>query len=927
MKHQYRALLLLLPLLLLTLVSCHDEPAKEMISLVENNATPYTIIVGEHASAEERAAAVALRNGIKAATGVNPNMKDDWLDKKKDEQPGEYEILVGNTNRPETAEAMAKLDPYGGFYGQIGSKIVICSYSTAHIGDIMTAFLTEGLGLDPASDSVEPLSLLQMEKGLQVVTATKEAAGLLPLGEILTEENGSYSLKNKGFTLRFAKGDKGYGIALLDSDSGKVIYRADTPAGILTYQSATAATGELAFGYETVTVETYTVTCTATVRSEGGSTWRVTDIYAVIREAESFRFDRKVAVTAVGSDVSAFSSKFSITDENGTAARDGYEYFIPSIIYKDTSYMAREGYMTLLQNLNKGNRFYVKDTCIGLPLAMARNVKSGYALTLQHLHPDVSGDANASYRALTVSKTEQYGSIGYHFTDNSLSLDYLYPAHIGPDNYAGVNGWITVYHPAQTSTTQTYSLALHPAKQDAFQSAMVDAYKRAYRLESPAITDAYDMDTVFDQNIEILDGMFIEFGTGATKAPGLPAAASVVDFDLFYRPWFYAMGYVHRGPSYGYYLYQAGLESGNASLAARGRQLLDFWTSDAFMKYPVPPTDWKPQDNATGGNISVDRSTLRSLSDGMDAIAQAYLLAKANGQEVKQWYDSLTKFGEFLLKNQNADGSYYRRYSIRGTALKDEESTSKLNTIFIVRYLCCMYEITGDSRYYDAAVKAADFSYETIYRDIAKFVGGTDDGNNHVDRESACYSVYGFGAAYDLTGDKRYAEALEYALVSAMSWVYCYDYEVPVAGNAAQDKINPLKQGGVIGLSTIGLYGTNIDTFLSCQYAEMFKQYLRTDDDTYLLFAEMLQNNTKLTTDYDGKLGYLYKGFACEASNCHNFRYYTAEEGVWLPWISVAMVEPISEMKIKTGYAAVEDALASLTRDQLLQSMALKPID
>ena len=68
----------------------------------------------------------------------------------------------------------------------------------------------------------------------------------------------------------------------------------------------------------------------------------------------------------------------------------------------------------------------------------------------------------------------------------------------------------------------------------------------------------------------------------------------------------------------------------------------------------------------------------------------------------------------------------------------------------------------------------------------------------------------------------RYAEALEYALVSVMSWVYCYDYEVPVAGNAAQDKINPLKQGGVIGLSTIGLYGTNIDTFLSCQYAEMF---------------------------------------------------------------------------------------------------------
>ncbi len=916
--------LMILFLLLLALTACDNSQKK--LFLVENGTTEYRIVVGEYASEQERAAAILLYDVLKTATGVNIEIKDDWLSEKQGEQPYEYEILVGSTNRAESAEALASLYPYGGFYGQIGTKIVICAYDSTQIEEIMDTFIKEALALDPEYDYTDKLTFVGMTENLQITMSVSEAESFVPLDGILTEENGNYFLKNNGFTLCFIKNSRSYGVTVLDSNSGKVIYRADTPAGILTYRSSTSEKKELGAGYDTVRLEKYTVTCIAVVRSEGGAEWRVTDSYSALRESESFHFDRKVEMLSKGSDVSGFSSKFSITDENGSSDRDGYEYFIPAVIYKDTTYMKREGYTTLLEDLTKGDLFYVKDTCIGLPLAMARNVKNGYVLTLQHLNPELSGGSNASYQALTISESEKYGSIGYHFTESGLALDYVYPAHIGPDNYAGVSGWITVYHPAGKSAVQTYTLVLHLSKEESFQSAMVDAYKRAYRLENPPVTDKYDMNTVFEQNIEIFDGLFIEFGTGTAKAPGLPAAASVVDFDILYRPWFYSMGYVHRGPSYGYYLYQAGLERGDAGLTAKGKQILDFWTSDTIMKYAVPPTEWTPQNNASGGYISRRYSYLRSLSDGMDAIAQAYMLAKANGQEVRQWYDSLIKFGEFLLENQNPDGSYYRIYNINGTVPNNAEATSKLNTIFIVRYLCYMYEITDDARYYDAAVKAADFSYENIYRNVCKFVGGTDDGNNHVDRESACYSVYGFSAVYDLTGDKRYADALEYALISVMSWVYCYDYAVPNAGNAAQNEVNPLRDGGVIGLSIIGLYGTNIDTFLACQYTEMFKQYIRTDDDTYLMFAEMLQNNTKLTTDYSGELDYLYKGFACEASNCHNFRYYTAEEGVWLPWISVAMIEPISEMKSKIGVSSINDALSAFTREQILEKMGLSII-
>ena len=96
------------------------------------NITGYTVIRGEKAGKGDIAVATKLRAALESATGVRIKIADDWT------KPGEstdysqkYEILVGQTNRPESAEASVLLDKPGYIIKIIGNKIVIAASSDA----------------------------------------------------------------------------------------------------------------------------------------------------------------------------------------------------------------------------------------------------------------------------------------------------------------------------------------------------------------------------------------------------------------------------------------------------------------------------------------------------------------------------------------------------------------------------------------------------------------------------------------------------------------------------------------------------------------------------------------------------------------------------------------------------------------------------
>ena len=97
-----------------------------------------------------------------------------------------------------------------------------------------------------------------------------------------------------------------------------------------------------------------------------------------------------------------------------------------------------------------------------------------------------------------------------------------------------------------------------------------------------------------------------------------------------------------------------------------------------------------------------------------------------------------------------------------------------------IRFLVKMFEHTGETKYKEKLQsKLLDFSYNELYLKLGKYVGGTPDNPNTVDKEAAIFALYGFNAIHELTGDLKYLKAAEHAANCAMSWTYCYDFAIP----------------------------------------------------------------------------------------------------------------------------------------------------
>ncbi len=85
----------------------------------------YSIVRPDASTKQETSALVLIREAMEAA-GFSVGVKTDWLNPRKDEQPGEYEILVGATNREESRAVLAELDSiYDYTVRVVGNKVVV----------------------------------------------------------------------------------------------------------------------------------------------------------------------------------------------------------------------------------------------------------------------------------------------------------------------------------------------------------------------------------------------------------------------------------------------------------------------------------------------------------------------------------------------------------------------------------------------------------------------------------------------------------------------------------------------------------------------------------------------------------------------------------------------------------------------------------
>lgn len=751
----------------------------------------------------------------------------------------------------------------------------------------------------------------------------KDNLKAIPRG-CMKESDTEKCIESGNYSLVLRKEDNGFKVVLMNGS--EEVNNQSLPAWITVRGNDTLSTGgyiekEYKQPYHQVLKRDYGFCATADITTEKGSVFVVEDKYTLLQDGV-FAIYRDVKVEKAQTDDAGFASTIAFQSKLRSSETGDYEYFIPSVLYRNTSEVRKDAVAADLDT----DQMYVKETRSGLPLAMLREKKTGNSLTLMHYNPRISVGQNPGGGVFNEVNDElQYGSIGYSINP-SLSVDFHYPCAEGPRTYEpGGKGrntfepvWSKRYHSVKTGNVHSYSIALIPDKKNDYNEAMIYAFGTAYAVEKPKIAEM-DMDEVYRQNIDLFKSEYRVFGKGRVKAAGLPWSLDLPDGTNTEGVSF-QMGFVGQQIAVGYHMYRYGLDHNDSEAKTKGKSMVDFWISDAIMKTYFPTVWWDPADTMTAGQRREYPSFLRCFVDGMEGLLDAYRISAAYGEPQEAWNDALKRVASNLVKKQNADGSFYRAYKTNGDVEtagdRNTHGTSKLNTPIAIRFLVKMYEHTGEEKYKDAAIKAAEFSYNELYLKLGKYVGGTPDNPNTVDKEAAIFALYGFNAIHELTGDIKYLKAAEHAANCAMSWTYCYDFAIPNR-DAADTLKNPFTKGGVIGFSVISTGHSGADNFIAYMFYEMYKLYIKTGNELYLHMAKLLQNNTKLNTDFDGRMNYKYRAFMPEATNVADLAFRSVS--LWLPWASIANIEPIvclEEAFGKKDLSQIDMSLSEL-RDRL----------
>lgn len=174
-------------------------------------------------------------------------------------------------------------------------------------------------------------------------------------------------------------------------------------------------------------------------------------------------------------------------------------------------------------------------------------------------------------------------------------------------------------------------------------------------------------------------------------------------------------------------------------------------------------------------------------------------------------------FGDFLLRVQNRDGSWYRAYRPDGRAImKPEEwfgGTERANRSSTATCIPLLVELarrTGEVAYRKAAVRAGEWLLAEVVERI-DYRGGTLDNPNVVDREAMASAMRALLRLHDATGAREFLDGARLAGGLALTWTWLWDLPFEEGTRLAEQEfrtrgwsgINILWGAGVVDSSAL----------------------------------------------------------------------------------------------------------------------------
>ncbi|WP_157560935.1 hypothetical protein [Humibacter albus] len=179
----------------------------------------------------------------------------------------------------------------------------------------------------------------------------------------------------------------------------------------------------------------------------------------------------------------------------------------------------------------------------------------------------------------------------------------------------------------------------------------------------------------------------------------------------------------------------------------------------------------------------------RTMCEAMYSILLAYEEESRHGIVQAEWLAAGERLGDFLLRTQESDGSWYRGYSPSGEPLTRPEEwfgrghvEQRSGTIFPVPVLAALHRLTGKKEYKDAALRAADFVADTYVADVL-YCGGLNDTTQvksvKIDSTGVLFAMRSLITAFRVGGEQRHLEAAVRAAKVVSSWLFLWDVPFP----------------------------------------------------------------------------------------------------------------------------------------------------
>jgi hypothetical protein len=636
---------------------------------------------------------------------------------------------------------------------------------------------------------------------------------------------------------------------------------------------------QLAVGYKTIQMTTAGMDARAEIAYGENVVFRVNDLWSLSGAVLSVRRKVEVAGNAPG----GFYSSVVLTLDPA-AGWSEVNYLAPGALYGDPTY---DGDRSPGGTLNyAARRFLMREDILPAPL-FALSFGNGASVAV--LDPSPRGDTTVEETRLSkpvmTDARFQFGALGaWQADEGPIEFGFWFPGTASV--YAGGPGaqakprWIRRYHPIAQGVTHSYRVSFRFGRNESFRDLTRNAWRWAWDMLDPAVTtiDVEQMRRV------LTDHMAAQAATidGRTA---IPFVLNTVSDQLQWNWTMAAMGFVGKNIECADQL----LREGDRDNTERGQKMRRIGLAvissmiQALSTVPLLATGY---DLATGkpwDHIWL-APWLRNATEDMRVLMRAYRRERALGRQHPEWFNWVKSYADWLVLQQREDGLFPRRWKPGSSEIEEPTGTTSYCPVPL---LVMMTEETGDAKYKQAAIRAADYVW-TNWGTRGLFIGGASDNPNITDKEAGMLSMEAFLSLYDSTREPKWLDRARAAADFAESWILIWNIPMPVDADDAQ--LHWKK-----GVPTIGLQGItarvagSFDEYLDWAVPSYAKLYNYTKDQHYLDVARVLLHDTKSMVALPGRqydlkgIGWQQEGWRMGPGGSgrgvggHRF---------WLPWIS-----------------------------------------